>query len=130
MVKAFSHGLFAITLVLAAMSVFAETDDRHDIAGQHKKIELQLILNLFLKAVDGGELSLFDQVLSKDMIEPAQIAQVYDLDNDTISITIFCRLKETLKVPHYDEAFYVDGLTAYINPEGVIYQITAHVKPY
>jgi hypothetical protein len=129
-VKALSHGLFAILLTLAAVSVCAEPDDRQDIDSQQKKIELQLILNLFLKAVDGGDLSLFNQVLSKDMIEPAQIAQVYDLDKDTISITIFCRLTETLKVPHYDEAFYVDGLTAYINPEGEIYQITAHVKPY
>lgn len=128
--KALSQGLFALLLALATVCVAAGPDERQDIDSQHKKIELQLILNLFLKAVDGGELSLFDQVLSKDMIEPAHIAQVYDLDNDTISITIFCRLKETLKVPHYNEAFYVDGLTAYINPEGVIYQITAHVKPY
>jgi hypothetical protein len=128
--KILHQSLLTLCLALASVNGFAAPEDKQDPAEQQTKFELQLILNLFLKAVESGELTIFEQTLSKDMITPVQIAQVYDLESDTISITIYCRLLEAMKVPHYTEAFYVDGLTAHINADGDIHQITAHIKPY
>lgn len=126
----FSGIIFAFVLVISSATAFAQPDNKGSDFEYKEKIELRLVLGLFLKAVENGGLTLFDQIVTREMLVPVQIAHVYELESDKISINIFCQLKAPMKVPHHDKAFYVDGITAYISPEGEVYEITAHVKPY
>ena len=95
---------------------------------EQQKIESHLIINLFLDAVERGELMVFEQVISRSMLEPVKISYVYDIRNDDIMIRIYSRLFEPMVVPHYEQ-FYVNGVSVSVDDSGDIIDVSVHVLP-
>ena len=123
------HSIIVILLMMGPCVTLCEPISAEDDHQYQEKLELQLVIGLFLEAVENDEIKLFNIPLTKDMIEIEKVAYVYDLKTDINTINIHCSLTTHQKLPHND-AFYIDGFTVYINSKGTIETITAHVKPF
>lgn len=118
-----------ILLIVGFCLTLCEPISAEDNRQYREKFELQLVIGLFMEAVENNEIKLFDIPLTKEMFEIEKVAYVYDLKTDKNTINIHCSLTTQQKLPQND-AFYIDGFTVYINSEGAIETITAHVKPF
>ena len=84
--------VFISVLFIIACSVVAKSALAAESFTEQQKIESHLIINLFLDAVERGELIVFEQVLSRSMLEPINISYVYNIENDDITISLYSRL--------------------------------------
>ena len=88
-----------------------------------------MILNLFLDAVERDGLIIFEQKITRSMINPAQVAYIYDIEKDELTISIYSKLKSPIMIPHYDEKFYVDAVSVVVGESGEVEIVKAHVLP-
>jgi hypothetical protein len=123
------QSILAILLMMDSAATLCGPINAEDNSQYQEKFELQLVIGLFMDAVENNEIKLFDIPLTKDMIEIEKVAYVYDLRTDKNTINIHCSLTTHQKLPQND-AFYIDGFTVYINSDGAIETITAHVRPF
>ena len=107
----------------------SETNIAGDEVKKHRKLESHLILNLFLDAVERDGLTVFEQNITRSMIKPAQVAYIYDIEKDELTISIYSKLKSPIMIPHYDEKFYVDAVSVIVGETGDIEIVKAHVLP-
>ena len=122
-----------IIVFFLLVSVSGITTSETNIAGdevkKHRKLESHLILNLFLDAVERDGLTVFEQNITRSMIKPAQVAYIYDIEKDELTISIYSKLKSPIMIPHYDEKFYVDAVSVIVGETGDIEIVKAHVLP-
>jgi hypothetical protein len=93
--------LIALLTLLALAPVFAAVNmpgywidpGRPDIEDPDR------LVDTFLKAVDHGELTIYGQTLTREMINPTQVEYVYDLVSRKTKLRIHATLKEPLKLP-------------------------------
>jgi len=107
----------------------SETDLSEDEVKKNRKLESHLILNLFLDAVERDGLVVFEQKITRSMIKPIQVAYIYDVEKEEMAISIYSKLISPIMIPHYDEAFYVDGVSVIVGETGTIEIIKAHILP-
>ena len=93
----------------------------------NKKVEARMIVSDFLERVDGGEISLFGEPLSRDMLDPVKVAHEYEIASDGMIIMIYSQLTQPLPMPQADQ-YSVVGISVFLDPLGEINQIKAHVK--
>ena len=120
--------IFISVLFIIALSVVSKSALAAENFTEQQKIESHLIVNLFLDAVERGELMVLEQVLSRSMLEPVKVSYVYEIESDVITINIYSRLSEPMVVPHYEQ-FYVNGVSVVVDESGNIITISAHVLP-
>lgn len=122
-----------IIVFLLLISVSGITASETSIAGdeikKHRKLESYLILNLFLDAVERDGLTVFEQKITRSMISPTQVAYIYDVEKDELTISIYSKLKSPILVPHYDDKFYVNAVSVVVGESGDIEIVKAHVLP-
>jgi len=122
-----------IVVFFLLVSVSGITSSESNIAGneikKHRKMESHLILNLFLDAVERDGLVVFEQKITRLMIKPSQVAYIYDIEKDELTISIYSKLKSPIMIPHYDEKFYVDAVSVIVGETGDIEIVKAHVLP-
>jgi len=126
--RSFNRIFFIFAFVVNFSTAFAQPDDNANKFEFEEEIELQSILNTLMNAAENGEMVLFDIKLTKDMFVPVKIVHEYDIESDSIRINIVCRLITPMKLPKYEEAYYVDVMPVYINSVWTVYNILAHVK--
>ena len=56
------------------------------------------LVDAFLKAVDRGELTIYGQTLTREMIDPTQVEYVYDLVSRETRLRVHATLKQALKL--------------------------------
>lgn len=105
-------------------SVIAE-ELRNDIYYQNQMTS-QMLIDLFFQQIDKGELVIFENTITREMIEPTQIAYIYTFKNDELTISIYSKLKKSLRIPHFED-FYVDGISINVDELGNIKEIKSHV---
>ena len=108
----------------------SETSSSEDEIKEHRKLESHLILNLFLDAIERDGLVVFEQKITRSMIKPAQVAYIYDIEKDELTISIYSKLKSPIMIPHYDEKFYVDAVSVVVGETGDVEIVKAHVLPH
>ena len=79
----------------------------------------------FLKAVDHGDLVIFDRKLDRTMIIPTRVEYVHELSKRTTRVKIFSNLKEPMTVPSQID-FQVSEV-AVVMEGGKIIQTESHV---
>ena len=93
-----------------------------------QKMTSHLIVDMFLLNVDQGKLEIFGQTLQRSQLLAQQVAYVHNMDDDSLSITIYLSLKNPILIPHFAE-FHVDAISIDIDKDGNILQVKSHVVP-
>lgn len=93
--------LIALLTLLALDPVFAAVSvPKHRIDPSRPAIEdPDRLVDTFLKAVDRGELRIYGQTLTREMINPTQVEYVYDLLSRKTKLRVHATLKQALKLP-------------------------------
>ena len=84
------------------------------------------IIDVFLKAVDRGELIVFEQTIDKSILIPLRVEYVYELNGSQPTVKIYSELKRLTPVPLHD-GIKLRGISAILNDDGHIIEIRAHV---
>lgn len=84
------------------------------------------ITELFLQAVDRGELKVFEYTLDQSMIVPARVEYLYDLESGSSEIIVYSDLKQPLPVPGHDDC-YLGGVSASLDRNGTIIETLGHI---
>lgn len=121
-----------ITLILLIVSFtvgvsrsFGEEESRYDIFYQNQMIS-HVIINQFFEQIDHGELVIFEKTITRNMIEPMQIAYLYSFGNEALTISIYSKLVERLNIPNFKE-FVVEGISIDVDEFGDIKNVRSHV---
>ena len=93
---------------------------------EHQFDQPRKVVEVFLEAVDRGELLVFDQVLDRSMIVPFQVEYIYQLDSSIPQISIFSKLKQPIPIP-YADGCEVRAVSAIMDNAGIIIEAVVHV---
>lgn len=116
--------LISVFLVGGVVSVAKGENNFFD----QQKLTSHLIIDLFLLNVDQGKLEVFGQIIKRSQLQSQQVAYIHNLEDDSLSITIYLSLKESILIPHFEE-FQVDVISIDIDKDGNILQVKSHVVP-
>jgi len=117
--------LFISALIAGGITGVAKGDE--DFIDQ-QKMTSHLIVDMFLLNVDQGKLEIFGHIIKRSQIHEEQVAYVHNLEDDSLSITIYLSLNEPVLVPHFTD-FHVDAISIDIDKDGNILQVKSHLVP-
>ncbi|MCB1751647.1 MAG: hypothetical protein KDI74_07975 [Gammaproteobacteria bacterium] len=86
----------------------------------------QAVVEMFLQAVDRGELVVFDRRISKSMLVPIRIEYVYELKYPVPKVKVYSELREPMPVPGQENC-RLRGISATLDAGGSIIETEAHV---
>ena len=84
------------------------------------------IIEIYFKAVNRGELIVFDRKLEKSMLIPVRVEYVYELSSVIPVVKVYSKLKQPLFVPGQDSCKLL-GVSAILNDDGSIIETEAHI---
>lgn len=116
-----------LILILLSGGVVNVVKAENDFIDQ-QKLTSHLIVDMFLLNVDQGKLEIFNQKIERSQLISQQVAYIHNLEDDSLSITLYLGLKTTLRIPHFEE-FHVDAISIDIDKEGNILQVKSHIVP-
>ena len=120
--------LLPAILAVASGLTFAHITEQHHIPGQPVSAEPREVVRIFFKAVDRGELIVFDQRLDRSMINPVRVEYAYELDSNTSRMKVYSELRQPAPVPGHPDCA-LRGVSAILDNYGHITDIEAHVWP-
>jgi hypothetical protein len=94
--------------------------------GEPKFLDPHAIVATYLKAVDRGELIVFDRRLDRSMVAPRRVEYVFEIDSRTPTVKVYADLLQPMAVPH-DETCEVRAVSALLDASGKIVETEAHV---
>ena len=83
------------------------------------------VFNVFLRAVDDGQLKLFDKTLSRDMVVPLRVEYVYTAELPYPVVKVYSELKKPMPLPTMPDANII-GVSGVMDFSGNIIETTAH----
>ncbi|MCG6885770.1 MAG: hypothetical protein LJE74_01015 [Proteobacteria bacterium] len=90
--------------------------------------KFQEMVQVFLTAVDRGELIVFGKVLDRTMISPVEVRYIYTKNNPEPSIEVYSLLLTTVELPGLDNC-NIEGIGASLDVNGTIIESRVHVSP-
>ena len=84
------------------------------------------VVEIFLIAVDRGELIVFDNTISRDILDPVQVKYIYSFNDDEPSISIYSLLKYPLKIPGVDDCT-AGAIEVLLDIDGTIIDSSIHI---
>jgi hypothetical protein len=91
----------------------------------YPNVNVDEVFNIFLHAVDRGQLKLFDKTLSRDMLKPLRVEYVYTSESPYPMVKVYSALKEPMPLPSMPEANII-GVSAVMDASGNILETAAH----
>ena len=91
----------------------------------YPKIDVNRVFELFLRAVDMGQLQVFDKTLSREMLRPLQVEYVYTQDDPYPLVKIFSILEEPLSLPSVPD-MQIMGVIGVMDVHGNIIESIVH----
>ncbi len=91
----------------------------------YPKINVSEIFGIFFRAVDLGQLRLFDKTLTRDMLTPLKVEYIYTLDDPYPSVKVFSVLQDPIPLPAMPDA-YIMGVSGIMDVHGNIVESIAH----
>lgn len=86
------------------------------------------IIEIYLRAVDRGELVVFERKFNKSMLVPVSVEYVYELESATSRVKVYSELKEPVPVPGQEDC-KLRGVSAILDERGRILETEAHIWP-
>jgi len=93
---------------------------------EHEFDEPREIVRLYLKAVERGELVVFDQTLDASLLIPVRVEYVYELNNAIPRVKVYAEFKQPMSVPGQTDC-QARGVSAVLDDAGSIVEIEIHV---
>ncbi|HYA37751.1 MAG TPA: hypothetical protein VEI74_05715 [Candidatus Methylomirabilis sp.] len=93
----------------------------------YPQINPRLVVDVFLEAVDRGELIVFKKRISRSMLEPERVEYIYALDDHAPTVKVFSALKKPFPFPDMPEVL-VEGITGALDWNGHITESTVHCQ--
>lgn len=118
--------LLALMLTMGMNGDDSDSEPSYDIH-YHNRLTAQLLVDMFFQKIDQGELAIFEHILTREMLQPTQIAYVYQLDNNTSVISIYCTVSEKIAIPDLP-GYSVEGISIHLDDEGNILSVKTHVQ--
>ncbi len=84
------------------------------------------VVEIFLKAVDRGELVVFDKMITRHMLDPVQVKYIYTFNEDEPSISVYSLLLQPLKIPGVDDCT-AGGIEVTLDLDGTIIDSSIHI---
>lgn len=84
------------------------------------------VVEIFLIAVDDGELIVFDNIITRDMLQPVEVKYIYTYDNETPTISVFSLLRKPLIIPGIDDCA-ASGIEVIMDIDGNIVDSSVHI---
>jgi hypothetical protein len=116
--------VLSLALLLSAPSVIAEQENLDFFAQQ--KLTSHLITSMILEKVDEGGLSIYEQEITRDHLQPNQVAYIHNLEDDSLEICVHFQLIEDIVVPNFEE-YLVDRISIVVDKDGDIKEVKAHI---
>ena len=125
--------VYSSLLILIMLLVSNPAPLAHNLDRPHGDIkpefqEPRKVIEVYLKAVERGELTVFNQVLGKAMLTPLHVEYVYALDSATPLIKVYSMLKQPIFVVGQENC-KVRGVSSTLDSEGRIVSSEAHIWP-
>ncbi len=120
--------LLGCALALAAGGAAAAVSPADPVTRDAPCLDTRRVLDLFLAAVDRGELSLFGVRLGRDEVTPARVELVQDLRTGTTTRKVHAEIDEPLPCPGHTD-YVIEGITATLTGENRIGEIEIHLCP-
>jgi hypothetical protein len=84
------------------------------------------IIESYLKAVDRGEMVVFNTALNRSMLVPVSVEYVYELDSTKPRIKVYSKLKQSMPVPG-QQGCELRAVSAILDADGHIIETEAHI---
>jgi len=91
----------------------------------YPRINVSDIFSIFFRAVDLGQLQLFDKILTRDMLIPLKVEYIYTRDDLYPTVNVFSELREPISLPAMPDV-YIVGVTGVMDVNGNIVDSIAH----
>ena len=98
--------------------------DKHTVV-PYPSVNVIEVFNIFLLAVDRGQLQLFEASLSRDMVMPVRVEYVYTAELPYPMVKVYSELKKPMPIPSMPEASII-GVSGVMDLSGNIIETTAH----
>lgn len=128
-------------LYFTSVSVIAESNNVGDLAkldsvnkqaGQgiqtevpYPNVDVIEVFNVFLRAVDRGQLILFDESLSREVVMPTRVEYIYTAELPYPIVTVYSELKKPMPIPSMPDVNII-GISGVMDLSGNIVETTAH----
>lgn len=93
---------------------------------EHEFDEPREVVQTYLKAVERGELVVFEQIIDIAMLIPVRVEYVYELANAKPRIKVYAEFKQPMPVPGQSDC-QVRGVSAVLDDAGSIVEVEIHV---
>jgi len=84
------------------------------------------VVEIFLIAVDRGDLVVFDNIITRNMLDPVQVKYVYTFNDDDPSISVYSLLLRPLNIPGVDDCT-AGGIEVILGVDGSIIDSSIHI---
>lgn len=121
--------LSTVILFFAVSSAIAATTSSSESALKvipQPENKFQGVVDIFLAAVDRGELVVFDNRISRSMLDPVQVKYVYTFDGSEPAISVYSLLKTSLKIPGSEDCAG-GGIEVSLGIDGTIIDSSVHI---
>jgi len=115
-----------VTIILGSTSAYGYIVEQQPGGIKPEFHEPQEVVELYLKAVDRGELIVFGRTLNKSMLVPVSVEYVYELNNAIPKIKVYSKLKQSMPVPG-QQGCKLRAFSATLDADGHIIQAEAHI---
>jgi hypothetical protein len=85
------------------------------------------VVEIFLNAVDDGDLVVFDNIVTRDMLQPVEVKYIYTYNNENPTISVFSFLRKPLSLPGVDDCT-VGGIEVIMDIDGNIIDSSVHIS--
>lgn len=124
-----SRLLSIAVLLFAAGMTFASVNNSSDFEIKpvpQPENKFDEVVEIFLVAVDRGELIVFDNIISRNMLDPVQVKYIYSFNDDEPSISIYSLLKYPLTIPGVDDCT-AGAIEVLLDIDGTIIDSSIHI---
>ncbi len=117
-----------LAVVTYSLLTFASISDLSTNTPTSELHQPQKITDVFLRAVDRGELIVFGQTIDRSILIPLRVEYVYELNGSPSTVKIYSELKKILPIQDH-EGIRLRGISVILDDAGHIIEIRAHIIP-
>ena len=88
-------------------------------------LNVRQVFDIYLKAVDDGQLIAFTILFDRSMIEPQLVEYIYTLESDFPTVKVYSNLTSPVPLPIRPDMVII-GISSIMNPDGNIVQSIVH----
>ena len=125
--KLFSLLLFVSAYIHCSVSFAAHLQSGPDLRALNSHNPIKT-LDVFYRAVNRGELIVFDKKIEKSLLIPMQVEYIYKFDGTKPLVKIYSELKYPVPIPQQN-GIKLKGISAILDDTGHIIEVRAHVVP-